>query len=672
MEINHICSLIFVIMLIILACFTIRNYAVRSDIDCLRSIKESLEDPENVLSSWDFNNKTEGYVCRFTGVECWHPDESKVLNLRLSDMGLKGPFPTGLKNCTSLVGLDLSRNNLLGHIPSNVTDVLSYITSLDLSYNKLSGPIPSSFGNLRYINVLRLNNNQLTGQIPLELSKLPRIKVFNVANNKLSGQVPVFDSTSVSNESYANNPGLCGAPLSPCENYVDMFFLGFLVGFPISTTFTVLFMLCLLPGPSTLRNMRPYHLMVKKINGMKPKPKPEPHQIRRISQIVITKDNKTEESKKYVRRLNLVELKLATNDFDVKNVIGYGNMGLMYKAMFPNGLMLAVKRLHKFESFENEFLLEIEILGRLRHTNLVPLLCFCFEMKKKYLAYKYMSNGTLYQWLHSKPQVEGMKMGWSLRLRIAVGIARGLAWLHHNNILRVAHLKISSKCILLDDKFEPKISNFGKSNILMNTSGIPSSSHTFVVPHSSRGAYTEDVYSFGVLLLELVSGRERRSVKTDSVSENVCCEEFNMIDECLLGQGFEEEIYEALRVAEKCIQTYQDEATSMLQVYQAIRAIGTSRHEICVDPCIELEVNEGRTRTTRSEKVKIIKGFRFEDEAQISSTTIEHIDSSFNLPVTFNNVQAQIDDHNGDLWVLVQICGGAPNSPLVTTHYHQI
>ncbi|KAJ0733035.1 putative protein kinase RLK-Pelle-LRR-Xa family [Helianthus annuus] len=294
---------------------------------------------------------------------------------------------------------------------------------------------------------------------------------------------------------------------------------------------------------------------------------------------------------KYIRRLSLVELKLATNNFDTKSEIGYGNMGIMYKAVFPNSMMLAVKRLHKFESFEKEFLLEIQILGRLRNTNLVPLLCFCFEMDKKFLVYKYMSNGTLHQWLHARPQVEGQKMGWTLRLRIAVGIARGLAWLHHNNDLQVAHLKIDSKCILLDGMFEPKISNFGNSIILMTTSGTLSRGCTFVVQPSVPSPYKDDVYSFGILLLELVSSKERPSIETESLGDDVCSEEFNMIDECLVGQGFDEEIYETLGIAKKCIQTHKNGATSMLEVYQSIRVIGISRNEISVDLYMDLEGN---------------------------------------------------------------------------------
>ncbi|GKC61334.1 probably inactive leucine-rich repeat receptor-like protein kinase [Tanacetum coccineum] len=209
---------------------------------------------------------------------------------------------------------------------------------------------------------------------------------------------------------------------------------------------------------------------------------------------------------KFTRPLSLVELETATNNFDNENIIGYGNMGIMYKAMFPNSLLLAVKRLHKFESFEKEFLLEIEILGRLRHTNLVPLLGFCYEKDKKFLVYKYMSNGTLHHWLHgSSPQVEVKKMGWP----------------------------ISSRCIVLDYDFEPKISKFSNTKMMVNASGTSLSSSTFVVPDCSP--YKENVYSFGILLLELVTCREP-STWINSLADR--SREVIMFDENFMEQGF--------------------------------------------------------------------------------------------------------------------------------------
>ncbi|CAH1446320.1 unnamed protein product [Lactuca virosa] len=546
-------------VLIILACFSSSN-AVESDISCLRSIKESLEDPLGSLSSWIFSNNTEGLICHFLGVECWHPDENKVLNLRLPDMGLRGPFPMGIRNCNSLTGLDLSNNYLSGPIPSNIAQVLGFISTLDLS------------------------NNSLSGQIPPELSALKRIKEFSVANNNLSGHVPMFDDAIRQN--YKNNKGLCGGPLKSCKDEVHddryffdhHFFSGFSAGISVSTFLSMLFMFLYWTRPSK-RTMSYYHLLIKNIIRRKH------HQIPTSPTILFEEDLNSMEMKvtameKFIRRLSLMEIQMATNDFDNKNVIDQGDMGLMYKAVFPNALLLAVKRLHRFESFEKEFLSEIEIIGRLRHTNLVPLLGFCFEMEKKFLVYRYMCNGSLHQWLHGRPEAEAKKMGWTLRLKIAVGIARGVAWLHHNNVLRVAHLRITSKCILLDENFEPRISNFGNAIILMNCSGTPLSVCNFVVLDSSL--FKEDIYSFGILLLELVTGREpaicrKPSTWINSLTGHLCSRDFNLIDECLMGQGFDEEIYETLKIVKKCIHPPRHEASSMLQVYLAIRDIGASR-----------------------------------------------------------------------------------------------
>ncbi|CAK9139450.1 unnamed protein product [Ilex paraguariensis] len=193
------------------------SYGDKRDIDCLRAIKDSLEDPLNYLSSWDFKNSTEGFICGFIGIDCWHPDENRVLNIRLSDMGLKGEFPQGIANCTSLTGVDMSSNKLYGPIPSNISQILQFVTSLDLSSNNLSGDIPLDLANCSYLNVLKLDNNQLSGQIPAQIGLLGRIKTFSVSNNRLTGPVPTFSNATISADSYAGNAGLCGSPLPACK-----------------------------------------------------------------------------------------------------------------------------------------------------------------------------------------------------------------------------------------------------------------------------------------------------------------------------------------------------------------------------------------------------------------------------------------------------------------------
>jgi len=204
-----------VTFLFLIICGTI--YETDTDIFCLKSIKDSLEDPHNYLQSWNFNNKTEGFICNFNGVECWNHDENKVLNLKLSNMSLTGLFPHGIGNCTSLTGLDLSANNLSGTIPQNIATLLPFVTSLDLSSNQFSEVIPLSLANCTYINTIKLDKNQLSGQIPQQLAHLPQLRTFSVSNNSLMGPVPNFANGHVM-VNYSNNKGLCGPSLKPCPN----------------------------------------------------------------------------------------------------------------------------------------------------------------------------------------------------------------------------------------------------------------------------------------------------------------------------------------------------------------------------------------------------------------------------------------------------------------------
>ncbi|GLT50206.1 hypothetical protein SLA2020_237080 [Shorea laevis] len=209
-------TVISVLLWLLISCSL--SYGLQGDIDCLKSIKDSLEDPFGYLNpTWNFNNNTAGFICSFTGIECWHPDENKVLNVQLSDMGLKGKFPRGIQNCSSLTGLDLSNNELFGPIPVDISIILPFATSLKLSSNNFSGDIPVNLSNVTFMNVLNLDHNRLTGRIPPELSLLSRLKTFTVADNLLTGPIPNFPY-SISADSFANNPGLCGKPLDPCQS----------------------------------------------------------------------------------------------------------------------------------------------------------------------------------------------------------------------------------------------------------------------------------------------------------------------------------------------------------------------------------------------------------------------------------------------------------------------
>ncbi|KAJ3683178.1 hypothetical protein LUZ60_013405 [Juncus effusus] len=187
------------------------------DIQCLKTLRSSISDPDGYLSSWDFfNNSTQGFICKFNGIDCWDENKNRILSIRLSNMGLIGRFPSGLEMCTSMMYLDLSGNNFSGPLPTNISEMLKYITLLDLSFNNFSGEIPTSFSQCIYLNTLNLQYNSFQGQIPGQLALLVRLASFNVASNFLSGPIPAFKA-QVTSYNFSNNPGLCGKPLNDCS-----------------------------------------------------------------------------------------------------------------------------------------------------------------------------------------------------------------------------------------------------------------------------------------------------------------------------------------------------------------------------------------------------------------------------------------------------------------------
>ncbi|KAI3682562.1 hypothetical protein L1987_82624 [Smallanthus sonchifolius] len=572
--------------------------AVQSDIDCLRSIKASVQDPENLLSSWDFSNNTEGFICRFTGVECWHIDESKVLNIRLADMGLKGRFPIGLKNCTSLTGLDLSSNNFDGPLPGNMTDIVPFVTNLDLSSNNLSGEIPESIANLSFLNVIRLNNNQFTGQIPLQLGQLNRIKEFGVANNRLTGQVPNFNDSVAD---FSGNPGLCGAKsLQPCEPRTKKTHMGVIIGAAI--------------GGATIAALVVGGGMMFFMRRVVRKKEEDPDENKWARSIKGTKKIKLSMFDNPVSKMRLSDLMKATNSFSKENIIGSGRTGSLYKATLEDGTSLMIKRLHDTQHSEKEFASEMATLGNVKHRNLVPLLGFCVTKEERFLVYKYMSNGTLHDNLHPVGD-NGPQMEWWLRLKVALGAAKGFAWLHHNCNPRILHRNISSKCILLDQEFEPKISDFGLAR-LMNPVDTHLSTFVngefgdigYVAPEYARTLVATpkgDVYSFGVVLLEIVTGEKPINVtKAPETFKGNLVEWISdlsaqsklqdAIDESLVGKGYDSEVFQVLKIACSCVLPAHKERPTMFEVYQFLRAIG-GKYNFTTDDELFMPTDTGDT-----------------------------------------------------------------------------
>ncbi|KAJ6390090.1 hypothetical protein OIU77_024331 [Salix suchowensis] len=516
------------------------SYGTETDIACLKSIKESLVDTRNYLnSSWNFENVTEGSICNFLGVECWHPSENRVVNIRLPDMGLKGRFPLGLANCTTITGIDLSSNELFGSIPQNIANITGYATLLDLSSNNFSGEIPSSLANCSFLNVLKLDHNQLTGQIPVQIGFLDRLKTFSVANNLLSGPIPSsFNSSIITEESFANNPGLCGKPLSPCMSTSKKTNTGVIAGAAVGgVTFAAI---------GVAIGMFFYYRKMSRMRKLKQDGDPEGNKWAKSLKGV--KGIKVSMFEKSVPKMKLSDLLKATNNFHKENIIGTGRTGAVYKAVLEDGVPFMVKRLQDSQHSEKEFVSEMATLGSVKHPNLVPLLGYCLANKERFLVYKHMPNGTLYDHIHIADESR-KPMEWPLRLKIVD-----------------THLSTFVN------------GEFGDLGYV-----APEYARTLVA--TPKG----DVYSFGTVLLELVTGEKPTHVAKAPESFRGSLVEWitqlssnsqlkDAVDKSLAGKGVDNEIFQFLKVACRCVLPTPKERPAMLEVYQLLRAIGMQYH----------------------------------------------------------------------------------------------
>lgn len=214
------------------------------------------------------------------------------------------------------------------------------------------------------------------------------------------------------------------------------------------------------------------------------------------------------------RWYELEELEAATGGFREANVVGEGGYGTVYRGVLAGGEVVAVKNLfdHKGQA-EQEFKVEVEAIGRVRHKHLAGLIGYCAEGPKRMLVYEFVENGNLEQWLHGDVGPVS-PLTWEIRLKIAIGTAKGIAYLHEGLEPKVVHRDIKSSNILLDKKWNPKVSDFGMAKVLGSGSSYVTTrvmgTFGYVAPeYASTGMLNEssDIYSFGVLLMELISGR---------------------------------------------------------------------------------------------------------------------------------------------------------------------
>ncbi|GLJ05030.1 hypothetical protein SUGI_0009750 [Cryptomeria japonica] len=290
-----------------------------------------------------------------------------------------------------------------------------------------------------------------------------------------------------------------------------------------------------------------------------------------------------------LKRFEFSELRKATDNFS--ECVGKGRFGSVYKGLLlPENKVIAVKRLESVSQGEGEFRTELSLIGRVSHMNLVRMFGYCAEAKHRLLVYEYVENGSLDKYLFT--QDSSRVLDWNTRFQIAVGTARGLAYLHEECLERVLHCDIKPENILLDEHFHAKVSDFGMAKLAGNghgnkglafstirgTRGYLAPEWTMNLPITAKA----DAYSFGILLLELVSGQKASEFNMSGsnfvqwASDNVREERWreSMVDPKLRGRDVEwkskMEIERVLKVALLCIEEDNRKRPFMSQVVEML------------------------------------------------------------------------------------------------------
>ncbi|XP_052197043.1 inactive LRR receptor-like serine/threonine-protein kinase BIR2 [Diospyros lotus] len=549
--------------------------AGHDDVKCLQGVKSSLADPDRRLITWNFSNTSIGFICSFTGVSCWNDRENRVISLELRDMKLGGAVPDFLKYCgSSLQTLDLSGNDLKGSIPTEICTWLPYLVTLDLSNNHFTGQIPVDLAKCSFLNKLMLSDNKLSGNIPNQLTSLGRLQKFSVLNNDLSGTIPAFLNEHNSSD-FTGNSGLCGRPLGKCGGLTII--AAGVFGAAAAASLLLGFGLWWWYLKSCRRSKKGY--AVGRGDDARWVEKLRTHKLVQVTLF-----------QKPLVKVKLADLMSATNNFNADNIIISTRTGTTYKAVLPDGSALAIKRLNTCELSEKQFRVEMNRLWLLRHPNLAPLLGFCVVEEEKLLVYKHMSTGTLYSLLNGNASI----LDWPTRFRTGFGAARGLAWLHHGCQPPMLHHNISSNVILLDEDFDARIMDFGLAR-LMTSNDVNGSSFVngdlrelgYIAPEYSTTMIPSlkgDVYSLGVVLLELATGKKPLDVSNtgeelkgnlvDWVNQLSNSGQMkDAIDKSLCGRGHDEEIMEFLRIACNCVVSRPKDRWSMYQAYESLKSI---------------------------------------------------------------------------------------------------
>ncbi|KAI5084966.1 hypothetical protein GOP47_0001135 [Adiantum capillus-veneris] len=493
---------------------------------------------------------------------------TEMRHLWMDDNRLHGSIPETLGKLSMLMVLSLENNSLEGPFPMAITKC-SLLMFLSLSGNKLSGNIPADLGTLQHLNILLLAGNQFSGSVPLVRQFLAKVKVLDLSNNKLEGSfvssyiedqtkpLHTFTVSSVSKhwpwrvDKFPHVIHVCRALIRKHVSHLSQK-LWYTMVYPTLKLVPCFKIACLdTPGRSSSNTIQLYrHLLQSNEGGDSKKLSPvligvlagivvffsillivavvmlcrlkvRPWQRSRLrrapAKLPSLRKFRRESSKVFdptLASISMRDLVKATDGFNPSRVVGDGGFGLVYSATLADGRMVAVKKLCADGiQGKREFEAEMETLGRMKHPNLVELLAYCKVADERVLVYEFVQYGSLDTWLHEREDGPG-QMTWNMRVKIARGSARGLSYLHHESDPHVIHRDIKSSNILLGKDFEPKIADFGLARALSpfisHVSTDAAGTLGYMAPEYAMtlcATKQADVYSFGMVMLELGTGR---------------------------------------------------------------------------------------------------------------------------------------------------------------------
>ncbi|XP_027352730.1 probable LRR receptor-like serine/threonine-protein kinase IRK [Abrus precatorius] len=537
-------------------------------------------------------NKISGYIPVGLG------ELKSLYIIDLSDNKLNGSIPSEIEGAISLSELRLQKNLLGGRIPAQI-DKCSSLTFLILSHNKLTGSIPPAIANLTNLQYVDLSWNEFSGSLPKELTNLSHLFTFNVSYNHLEGELPVggFFNT-ISSSSVAGNALLCGSVvnhscpsvhpkpivLNPnssssnssisSQNHRHKIILSISALIAIGAAAFIAIgvvavtVLNIRVRSSMARSAAPFALSGGEDYSCSPANDPNYGKL-----VMFAGDADFADG--------------AHNLLNKESEIGRGGFGVVYRTFLRDGHAVAIKKLtvSSLIKSQEDFEIEVKKLGKIRHQNLVTLEGYYWTSSLQLLIYEYLSRGSLHKLLHDDDSKN--VFSWRQRFKIILGMAKGLAHLHQMNII---HYNLKSTNVLIDCSGEPKIGDYGLVKLLpmldhcVLSSKIQSALGYMAPEFACRTVkITEkcDIYGFGILVLEVVTGKRPVEYMEDDVV--VLCDmvrgalEEGKVEQCvdgrLLGNFAAEEAIPVIKLGLICASQVPSNRPDMAEVVNILELI---------------------------------------------------------------------------------------------------